>query len=113
MINIPLGFLIGPDRGVFFSDFNNHRLRYIAPNGTISTVAGNGSGGVFENGPSLIASQTICSFLSVLWRRDPCETSKVRYVRVFPTSSAIDDSPSRIAVSISQRESYQVRLSLR
>jgi len=46
-INTPLGSLVDPNRGVFFSDYGNNVLRYIAPNGTISTVAGNGTAGLF------------------------------------------------------------------
>lgn len=42
-VNTPQGTAIGPDGSVYFTDRANHRVRRIAPDGVITTVAGNGS----------------------------------------------------------------------
>ncbi|MEO8877068.1 MAG: hypothetical protein ABI461_15860, partial [Polyangiaceae bacterium] len=39
----PMGLALGLDGSVLVADFGNHRVRRIAPDGTITTVAGNGT----------------------------------------------------------------------
>lgn len=39
----PFGVRLGPDGSLYVSEESNHRVRKIAPDGTITTVAGNGS----------------------------------------------------------------------
>jgi len=56
-LNAPAALLLGEDGSLYFSDVGNNRVRVIRPNGTISTVAGNGTwkfGG--DNGPAVAAS---------------------------------------------------------
>jgi sugar lactone lactonase YvrE len=51
------GVAIGVDNSVYFADFGNNRIRKIAPNGVITTVAGNGRFGFGgDNGPAVTAS---------------------------------------------------------
>ena len=61
-INFPQGIAVGPDGSVYFSDVNQHRVRRIAPDGIISTVAGNGSFGFSgDGGPATSASLALAS----------------------------------------------------
>jgi RHS repeat-associated protein len=57
-LNNPGGVAVGPDGSVYISDFLNWRLRGVRPDGTITTVAGNGdSSGFGDDGvPALQAS---------------------------------------------------------
>jgi hypothetical protein len=41
----PFGVARGPDRALYFCDTNNHVIRRVSPEGTISTVAGTGKRG--------------------------------------------------------------------
>jgi RHS repeat-associated protein/CSLREA domain-containing protein len=49
-LNIPNGITIANDGSVYFADFSNHRVRRVAPNGVITTVAGTGISGFSGNG---------------------------------------------------------------
>ncbi len=51
------GATVGPDGSVFVADFNNHRIRKIAPNGIISTYAGTGVNGFSGDGGQAINAQ--------------------------------------------------------
>ena len=46
----PFGVVRGPDGALYFCDTNNHVIRKIAPNGTITTVAGSGKKGYAGDG---------------------------------------------------------------
>jgi sugar lactone lactonase YvrE len=52
----PAGIAAAPDGSLFVSDSRNHRLRRIAPDGTVTTVAGSGPTdsalGAFADGPA-------------------------------------------------------------
>lgn len=48
--NNPTGAQAGPDGGIYVADRNNHRIRRIAPDGTVTTLAGTGEAGL-ANGP--------------------------------------------------------------
>lgn len=55
----PRGIAFGPDGSLFIADSDNWRVRKVAPDGTISTIAGNGQSGIPArgvNGPALGAS---------------------------------------------------------
>ena len=43
-LNDPSGVAVGPDGSLYIADSFNGRIRWVAPNGIISTVAGNGAG---------------------------------------------------------------------
>ncbi|MBI4662024.1 MAG: SMP-30/gluconolactonase/LRE family protein [Verrucomicrobia bacterium] len=49
--NQPAGLAIAADGTLFVTDSGNHRIRRITPDGTVSTVAGDGQAG-FSNGPA-------------------------------------------------------------
>jgi sugar lactone lactonase YvrE len=49
-LNEPGGIALGRDGTLYVADQGNNRIRAIAPNGVISTVAGNGKGGWVKNG---------------------------------------------------------------
>jgi uncharacterized protein (TIGR03437 family) len=42
---------------LYFADFNNHRVRRVAPNGVITTVAGNGTAGTGGDGGQALQAQ--------------------------------------------------------
>src|SRR5262245_27630221 len=55
-VNNPYGIARGPDGALYICDMDNHRVRKVAPNGTISTVAGTGERGWSgDGGPALQA----------------------------------------------------------
>jgi RHS repeat-associated protein len=49
-LNGPRGINVGPDGSLYIADTNNRRVRRVAPDGTITTVAGNG-GSCFSTDP--------------------------------------------------------------
>src|SRR3954469_4992684 len=55
-VSDPTGLCRGPD-GIYFCDTDNHKIRKIAANGTISTVAGNGTKGYSGDGGPATAAQ--------------------------------------------------------
>jgi hypothetical protein len=53
----PIGMALAPDGSLFFADGGNRRIRVIAPDGTIHTVAGTGANGYAgDGGPALQAA---------------------------------------------------------
>ena len=58
-LRYPYSIAVAPDGGVVFSDSGNARIRRIAPNGVITTIAGTGiSGSAGDGGPALQAQLT-------------------------------------------------------
>ncbi len=56
-INDPFGVVRGPDGALWFCEYTGQRIRRVARDGTISTVAGNGERGYAgDGGPALAAS---------------------------------------------------------
>ena len=55
-LNVPYGVAVGPNGDVFIADSENARVRKVAPDGTMSTAAGDGSEGFSgDGGPPLVA----------------------------------------------------------
>jgi sugar lactone lactonase YvrE len=55
-LNQPTAVAVGPDRALYIADSANERIRRVAPDGTISTFAGNGSAGqTGDDGPAVDA----------------------------------------------------------
>ncbi|HLG51445.1 MAG TPA: hypothetical protein VKY56_07395, partial [Chloroflexota bacterium] len=46
----PVGLALGPDGSLYIADAGNNRIRVVAPNGTITTFAGNGVAGFAGDG---------------------------------------------------------------
>ena len=56
-IDNPFGVVRGPDGAIWFCEYTGQRIRRVAPDGTISTVAGSGKKGYSgDNGPALEAT---------------------------------------------------------
>jgi sugar lactone lactonase YvrE len=49
-LSAPTGIAVAPDGSVYIADSSNHRVRRVAPNGVIETVAGNGNPGYNGDG---------------------------------------------------------------
>jgi sugar lactone lactonase YvrE len=62
-LNLPRDSAIGPDGSIYIADTYNNRVRKIAPDGTVSTVAGNGS--QVYNGDNIPATSA-----SLAWPHD-------------------------------------------
>jgi len=54
-LNRPYGIALDSSGSLYFSDYNNHRVRKISTDGKISTVAGAGAGYRGDNGPAVSA----------------------------------------------------------
>jgi uncharacterized protein (TIGR03437 family) len=50
VLNHPVGLAFDSSGNLYIGDSNNHRIRMVAPNGTITTVAGNGNQGFSGDG---------------------------------------------------------------
>jgi RHS repeat-associated protein len=50
-LNYPRGITVGPDGSLYIADTGNRRVRKVTPDGTITTVAGNGGGSCFATDP--------------------------------------------------------------
>ncbi|MFN0083776.1 MAG: SMP-30/gluconolactonase/LRE family protein [Blastocatellia bacterium] len=65
-LNQPEGIAVDARGNVFVGDFNNHAIRKISPEGTITTVAGNGKPGFNgDGGPAVKASLNITPAVAV------------------------------------------------
>ncbi len=56
-LGTPVGLDVGPDGSVFVASSGQHRVRRIGPDGTITTVAGNGTNGTGGDGGLATAAQ--------------------------------------------------------
>jgi len=57
LLNNPDGFAFGPDGSLYISDTTNNRVRKVAPDGKISTVAGSGTAGETGDGAAATAAR--------------------------------------------------------
>jgi streptogramin lyase len=56
-IDNPFGLMRGPDGAMWFCEYTGHKIRRVAPDGTISTIAGTGQKGYSgDGGPALKAT---------------------------------------------------------
>lgn len=55
LLNGPLGVAVAPDGTIYFTDGNNDRIRKIATNGIITTIAGSTGGFTGDGGPATAA----------------------------------------------------------
>src|SRR5258706_1603672 len=56
-LNNPFGVVRGPDGAIWFCEYGGHLIHRMAPDGTLSTVAGSGKKGYEgDGGPALQAS---------------------------------------------------------
>jgi trimeric autotransporter adhesin len=56
VLNGPDGFTFGPDGSMYIADTQNSRVRKVAPDGTISTIAGTGTNGETGDGGAATAA---------------------------------------------------------
>jgi glucose/arabinose dehydrogenase len=56
-LNLVHGVALLPDGGMVLADTSNHRIRRVAPNGTITTIAGTGTFGFSGDGGSATSAQ--------------------------------------------------------
>ena len=50
LIDNPFGVVRGPDGAIWFCEYTGQRIRRVAPNGTITTIAGTGQKGYSGDG---------------------------------------------------------------
>jgi serine/threonine-protein kinase len=55
LLNDPLGVAVCPDGNVYITDYSNDRIRRVAPNGAITTIAGSTGGFTGDGGPATAA----------------------------------------------------------
>lgn len=56
-LNLPLGVVVDSADNLYISDYNNHRVRRVAPDGEITTIAGKGTAGFGGDGGPATAAQ--------------------------------------------------------
>ena len=56
-LNVPVDVAVDRAGNIYIADQFNHRIRRVTPNGTISTIAGNGSAGYSGDGGPAISAQ--------------------------------------------------------
>jgi uncharacterized protein (TIGR03437 family) len=62
----PAGVAVGPDGSVYITEYGNHRIRKVAPNGIITTMAGTGTAGFLGDGGPATAARIFAPLSIVL-----------------------------------------------
>ncbi len=86
----PLGLGLDSAGNLYIADSDNHRIRCVAPNGIITTVAGNGHGGYGgDNGPAIAAMLAFPNDVKVDSQGDLLivDTGNLRVREVTPTGT--------------------------
>jgi len=81
----PDGGAVGADRTLYVADFSNHRIRKIAPDGTVSTLAGSGESG-YQDGPAAMVKISSPSGIAI----------NATNILVFADSAMMDPHPGYI-----------------
>ncbi len=82
----PQGLAVGPDGSLYIAETNGHRIRRVAPNGIITTVAGNGvASSSGDGGLATLASVSFPQAIAVapdggLYFTEDFHTKKIRYI---------------------------------
>jgi trimeric autotransporter adhesin len=92
-LNSPSALAVTPDGSIFFADWGNSMVRRIAPNGTISTVAGTGDRGFAgDNGPATAALLNLINGVAVFPDGSiviaDTDNSRIRKVTFTPAASS-------------------------
>ena len=74
--NNPFDVALDAERNLYVSEYSNHRIRKVTPDGTVSTLAGSGTGG-FADGRGtaahfLLAHVVLAQVLPRLHQNQPC-----------------------------------------
>ena len=56
-LSFPAGLAVDKDRNLYVADLEKHRVLKVAPNGTVSTIAGTGAAGFTGDGGPATAAQ--------------------------------------------------------
>ncbi|MER7225901.1 hypothetical protein ABT370_22280, partial [Streptomyces rubradiris] len=56
-LNLPYGVVVGGEGELYIAEYGNHRVRKVAADGTISTVAGTGTAGFGGDGGPAASAQ--------------------------------------------------------
>jgi sugar lactone lactonase YvrE len=105
LIDSPVGVAVAPDGRIAFADPNNRRVRMIGTDGTMSTIAGNGTTGPSLPAPPTPATATPLTFpWTVDWAPDGTlvlmDSFVVRRIEVGGNASVIAGSGGGIPMSL-------------
>ena len=101
-LNNPRGLAVTEEGGLYIADSKNFRVRYVSPEGMISTVAG--SGGIGSGGDDGLAVEASLSRLQGVtpgpvsgsfYIADTYDSSRIRYVDPDGIISTVTTSPNR------------------
>lgn len=92
LLNNAVAVIIDHVGNIYFSDFNNHRIRKVAPSGIITTIAGNGiAGNTGDGGPATDAELNLASCVATDASGNIYVSTDERRVRKIDPSGLITD----------------------